>query len=62
MANASITLTIPEAEVAKVKKALMGYTGLPATATAKELAKAALAQLVQTQEKAESSPTAPVIE
>lgn len=37
MANVIVTLEIPEADAARAKAAAMAFTGLPATATAKEL-------------------------
>ncbi len=41
MPNVTVSLTIPEAEVAEAKEAAQALTGLPATATAKELLAAA---------------------
>ncbi len=37
MAPVTVSLTIPEAEVAEDKQAAEAFTGLPPTATAKEL-------------------------
>ena len=53
MAPVTVSLTIPEADVARTKEAAMAFTGLPATATAKELL-AATAQRVVLKWEAET--------
>lgn len=61
MANVTISITIPSAEVERVKKALMAFTGLEG-GTGKELAKAALQQIIVQQERQTNSIVPPVLE
>jgi hypothetical protein len=48
---ANVTIVIPEAQVTRVKKALIAFTGLPEESTAKQLATAALKQVVVSAER-----------
>lgn len=45
MAATTVSITIPEADVARVKLAAQHFTGLPATATAKELLAAVIRRI-----------------
>ena len=62
MANVTVSVTIAEADVARTKTALMAYTGLGANASAKQLAAAALKQLVAWQERSAITINEPSIE
>ncbi len=53
MPDAVVSLTIKEADIVRTKEAAMAFTGLPSTATAKELL-AATAQRVVTKWEAET--------
>jgi hypothetical protein len=61
MVNAVVSLTIPEADVARVKLAAEAFTGLPSTATPKELLAALVRQVVVQQERQTNAFTPPGI-
>ena len=48
---ATVSITIPDAQVPRVKKALIAYTGLSEEATPKQLAAATLKQVVVSAER-----------
>lgn len=58
----NVTLTIPEADIARVQAAALAFTGLPESATAKQLLAAVVKQMTVTIERQQHAFTPPGVE